>query len=161
MIRKFILIIISLGTASASFAQQPLKLWYDKPAQIWEETLPLGNGRLGMMPDGGVTSEKVVLNDITLWSGSSQDANNYNAYKKLPEIRQLLLQGKNREAQALIDKDFICTGKGSGGVPFGCYQLLGNLQLKYDYKDAGSDVKYTDYHRELISANTLQALAMM
>ncbi|HLZ85675.1 MAG TPA: glycoside hydrolase N-terminal domain-containing protein, partial [Puia sp.] len=45
--------------------KQPLRLWYDKPARQWEETLPLGNGRLGMTPDGGVTEEKVVLNDIT------------------------------------------------------------------------------------------------
>jgi alpha-L-fucosidase 2 len=149
MIKKYLFIIIALSTDVASFAQQPLKLWYDKPAQVWEETLPLGNGRLGMMPDGGITTEKVVLNDITLWSGSPQDANNYNAYKKLPEIRQLLLAGKNNEAQALIDKDFICVGKGSGGVPFGCYQLLGDLQLKYAYKDAGREVKYEDYHREL------------
>ncbi len=48
---------------------------------------PLGNGRLGMMPDGGVENEHVVLNDITLWSGSRQDANNYDAYKYLPQIR--------------------------------------------------------------------------
>src|SRR5882724_3737830 len=73
--------------------QQPLRLWYDKPAQVWEETLPLGNGRLGMMPDGGIMKENIVLNDITLWSGSQQDANNYDAYKVLPQIRKLLVEG--------------------------------------------------------------------
>ncbi|MDP9080190.1 MAG: glycoside hydrolase family 95 protein [Bacteroidota bacterium] len=155
MLKKNLFIIITLFTANATFAQHSLKLWYDRPAQVWEETLPLGNGHLGMMPDGGVTTEKVVLNDITLWSGSPQDANNYEAYKKLPEIRQLLLAGKNNEAQALIDKDFICVGKGSGGVPFGCYQLLGDLNLKYNYKDAGSDVKFTGYHRELSLNNAI------
>ncbi|MCR8559555.1 glycoside hydrolase family 95 protein [Mucilaginibacter sp. BJC16-A38] len=155
MLKKNLFILVTLFTATATFAQQPLKLWYDRPAQVWEETLPLGNGHLGMMPDGGVTAEKVVLNDITLWSGSPQDANNYEAYKKLPEIRQLLLAGKNSEAQALIDKDFICVGKGSGGVPFGCYQLLGDLNLKYDYKDAGSDVKFTGYYRELSLNNAI------
>src|ERR1700733_2553540 len=77
----------------------PLKLWYDKPASQWEETLPLGNGRLGMMPDGGISKESIVLNDITLWSGAPQDANNYNAYKSLPEIRKLISEGKNDEAQ--------------------------------------------------------------
>jgi len=110
-----------------------LKTWYTKPAAQWEETLPLGNGRLGMMPDGGVSHENIVLNDITLWSGAPQDANNYEAYKKLPEIRKLLLEDKNADAQAIIDKDFICTGKGSGGVNYGCYQTLGNLDLKFDY----------------------------
>src|SRR3569832_605710 len=80
------------------------KFFYTKPAKVWEECLPLGNGRLGMMPDGGVIKEKeekkpqkknrkkkkpesnekkenITLNDITLWSGSPQDANNYGAYK--------------------------------------------------------------------------------
>jgi len=117
--------------------QQPLRLWYDKPADTWEETLPLGNGHLGMMPDGGVTEEKIVLNDITLWSGSPQDANNYDAYKSLPRIRQLLLEGKNDSAQALVDKSFICTGKGSGDVPFGCYQVLGDLHLQFAYNEVG------------------------
>ncbi|WP_183561019.1 glycosyl hydrolase family 95 catalytic domain-containing protein [Mucilaginibacter sp. SP1R1] len=140
-----------LCISTLGFSQkQPLRLHYDKPASIWEETLPLGNGRLGMMPDGGVTNEKIVLNDITLWSGSPQDANNYDAYKKLPEIKQLLLAGKNVEAQALIDKDFVCKGPGSGGAQWGCYQLLGDLDLKFDYKEVdGAPVKFTNYQREL------------
>src|ERR1700704_2712151 len=113
-----------------------LRLWYNQPATQWEETLPLGNGRLGMMPDGGVNHEKIVLNDITLWSGSPQDANNYNAYKKLPEIRKLIIAGKNDEAQVLVDRDFVCTGKGSADVPFGCYQTLGDLDLDFSYNGA-------------------------
>src|SRR5690606_8762782 len=80
-------------------AQQNLTLWYHEPANNWEETLPLGNGRLGMTPDGNTTHETIVLNDITLWSGSVQDANNYDAHKSLPKIRQLILEGKNDEAQ--------------------------------------------------------------
>ena len=44
-------------------------LWYDTPALAWEETLPLGNGRLGMMPYGGVRQESVILNESSLWSG--------------------------------------------------------------------------------------------
>ena len=70
--------------------------YFDQPAQIWEETLPLGNGRLGMMPDGGVVQETIVLNDITMWSGSFQDTRNPEALKYLPEIRRLLLEGKKR-----------------------------------------------------------------
>jgi alpha-L-fucosidase 2 len=128
--------------------QQPLKLWYDKPAAQWEETLPLGNGRLGMMPDGGVTNEKIVLNDITLWSGAPQDANNYDAYKKLPEIRKLIIEGRNDEAQALVDRDFVCKGKGSGDVPFGCFQTLGDLDINFHYNNV-TDVKYENYTRSL------------
>ncbi|WP_343670473.1 glycoside hydrolase family 95 protein [Chitinophaga sp.] len=127
---KYILTAI-IGMMPAMICGQTLR--YDKPAQVWEETLPLGNGRLGMMPDGGVQMEKIVLNDITLWSGAPQDANNYEAYKQLPAIRQLLQEGRNDEAQALMDKNFICTGKGSGSVPFGCYQTMGELQIRFDH----------------------------
>jgi len=117
---------------------QTLRLWYDKPAVQWEETLPLGNGRLGMMPDGGVEKENIVLNDITLWSGAPQDANNYDACKHLPGIRRLLFEGKNDSAQAIIDQSFICTGKGSGGANYGCYQTLGNLLLQFRYDGKGT-----------------------
>jgi len=134
----------SIGRASIG-QQPPLHLWYDQPAHQWEETLPLGNGRLGMMPDGGIARENIVLNDITLWSGAPQDANNYDAYKKLPEIRQLLLAGRNDEAQKIVDQFFICKGKGSGGANWGCFQTLGNLDIAYQYKDTG----FTDYRREL------------
>lgn len=153
------LLITVMITGITTFTQaqtKQLKLWYKQPAQRWEETVALGNGRLGMMPDGGVTAEKVVLNDITMWSGSSQDANNYEAYKKLPEIRNLLAAGKNVEAQAIIDKSFVCTGKGSGGVPFGCFQMLGDLNLSYRYKGIeDKDVKYENYERELSLNNAL------
>jgi alpha-L-fucosidase 2 len=148
---KFLFTLILAGTTGISYSQHSsLRLWYNKPAQQWEETLPLGNGRLGMMPDGGVSHEKIVLNDITLWSGSPQDANNYNAYTKLPEIRKLIIAGKNDEAQVLVDRDFVCTGKGSADVPFGCYQTLGDLDLDFSYN--GFDDKppvAENYTREL------------
>lgn len=134
---------------------KPLNLWYDSPAKQWEEALPLGNGRLGMMPDGGVMKEKIVLNDITLWSGGPQDANNYEANKSLPQIRKLILQGKNDEAQKLVDEAFVCKGEGSGSgnganVPFGCYQVLGDLDLEFDYNGTESTTpRYSDYKRSL------------
>lgn len=142
------LLCIALLLASIGYSQNnPLSLWYTQPASQWEETLPLGNGRLGMTPDGGIATEKIVLNDITLWSGSPQDANNYEAAKYLPEIRQLLLQGKNKEAEALINKNFVCTGPGSGSgdganVQFGCYQVLGSLYLNFDYGTKARPEKY-------------------
>ena len=82
-------------------------LHYDAPAKIWEETLPLGNGHLGMMPDGGIENEHIVLNDITLWSGSPNDDANPKAKAALPEIRELLLEGKNYEAQQLMYESFV------------------------------------------------------
>lgn len=120
-------------------------LWYDSPAEIWEAALPLGNGRLGMMPDGGVEKENIVLNDITMWSGSEADYSNPRAKESLPEIRKLLLEGKNYEAQQLMYETFTCGNKGSnhgvgGDATFGCYQTLGNLEIEYDYGNIGSTV---------------------
>jgi len=147
--RHFTIVFTLLSITTHSFAQyQPLQLWYDKPAHQWEETLPLGNGRLGMMPDDGILRDRIVLNDITLWSGAPQDANNYDAYKKLPEIRQLLLEGKNDEAQRIIDQSFICKGPGSGGANYGCYQTLGNLDLHFSYNEMDTPI-YKHYKREL------------
>ena len=77
-------------------------LWYDTPALAWEETLPLGNGRLGMMPYGGVRQESVILNESSLWSGSEADYANPDAAASLPEIRSLLLEGRNAEADVCV-----------------------------------------------------------
>ena len=128
-----------------------LRLWFDQPAGTWEETLPLGNGRLGMMPDGQIDKETIVLNDITLWSGSVEDANNPEAAKYLPEIRKLLFEGKNDLAQELMYKTFVCNGQGSGhghgaNVPYGSYEVLGNMYINYQY---ATDKKPEQYYREL------------
>ena len=119
----------------------PGKSWsyfFDKPAKVWEETLPLGNGRIGLMPDGQINKENIVLNEISMWSGSKQDTDNTEAYKSLAQIRKLLFEGKNDEAQYLMYKTFVCKGQGSGkgngaDTPYGSYQLLGNLVIEYQY----------------------------
>ncbi|WP_454802341.1 glycoside hydrolase family 95 protein [Mucilaginibacter phyllosphaerae] len=147
------LFLITCFITSIAFAQnKPLKLWYDKPAAQWEETLPLGNGRLGMTPNSDINEEHIVLNDITLWSGAPQDANNYEAYKSLPEIRRLLAEGKNDEVQQLVDKNFICKGVGSGSEPFGKYQVLGDLKIKFNYADHSIP---QNYKRELSLDNAI------
>ena len=123
---------------------------YDAPATVWEETLPLGNGHLGMMPDGGVEKETLVLNDISLWSGSPSDDSNPLARQSLPEIQELLKQGKNYEAQQLMYETFVCGGEGSGHgngakVPFGCYQTLGEMEIER----GNAELEVRNYSREL------------
>lgn len=138
--------------------KQELMLLYNSPAKIWEETLPLGNGRIGMMPDGGVDNEQIVLNDISMWSGSEDStALNPEAINYLPKIQDLLLAGKNLEAQNLMYEHFRCGGQGSafgGGkdAPFGCFQILGDLKIQYYYSENDS---VTEYNRKLSLNNAV------
>ena len=133
-------------------APQPhWNLTHTTPAHLWEECFPLGNGHLGMMPDGGVEEETITLNDITLWSGTTSDDSNPLALQSLPEIQRLLKEGKNDEAQNLMYETFVCGGQGSGHgqgakVPFGCYQTLGDMTITYQYPD---DNPVTNYQRTL------------
>lgn len=152
MLRYIFLLLISASSVS-SFSNTPLdlKLVFDTPADRWEKTLPLGNGRIGMMPDGGVERDHIVLNDITMWSGSEEDAINPEAIQYLPEIRRLLLEGKNVQAQSIMYKHFKCAGAGSGGgrgknVPYGSFQMLGDLFIHQSYPTADS---ITQYQRSL------------
>lgn len=129
-----------------------LSYHFNQPAQIWEESFPLGNGRIGLMPDGGIEKERLLLNEISLWSGSKQDADNPQAAYSLNRIRQLLFQGRNDEAQELMYQTFVCKGAGSGlgdgaTEPYGSYQLLGYLTLDYTYNEETGAT--SAYRREL------------
>jgi alpha-L-fucosidase 2 len=138
---------VSLFAAEAKSVPSETAIWFDKPAKDFTESSPLGNGRLGAMMFGGVDDERIVLNESSVWSGSRQDADHPDAYKVLPKIQELLLEGKNPEAQALTDANFTCKQPGSGGAQYGCYQVLGNLHLVFQPGDTNLPV--TNYRREL------------
>jgi alpha-L-fucosidase 2 len=140
-------IVVPLDAAENERHPPETTIWFDKPATNFTESLPLGNGRLGAMMFGGVGEERIVLNESSVWSGSRQDADRPDARKVLPEIRRFLLEGKNPEAEALVNANFTCKGPGSGGGQYGCYQVLGNLQLSFFAGDTNAAV--TDYRREL------------
>ena len=128
-----------------------LKLWYEQPARMWEETLPLGNGRLGAMPDGAIAHERIVLNDISMWSGSVDDTGNGDALKYLKRIQRLLLDGKNDQAQEMMYRHFACGGTGSNfgdgaDAPYGSFQMLGALHIDHQI-DTLSEVR--SYERGL------------
>ena len=138
------------SAAVASNASPDLVIWFDTPAKEFTQSLPLGSGRLGAMIFGGVAQERIILNESSLWSGSSQDADRPDAAKYLPEIRRLLLEGKNVEAEKLVYAHFTCRGPGSargGGkdAQYGSYQTLGDLKLVFP----ASDSEVTQYRREL------------
>ncbi len=133
--------------------------YFEQPARVWEETFPLGNGRIGLMPDGGILSENLVMNEISLWSGSKQDADNPMASYSLPMIRKLLFEGKNDEAQKLVYDTFVCKGVGSGqgdgaNVPYGSYQIFGNLKIDYQF-DQDTTEAISTYRRELSLDNAM------
>ncbi|PSR55545.1 alpha-L-fucosidase [Adhaeribacter arboris] len=153
-----------LTSAIRAQPQPSLKLWYTKPANAqaaedpkngwkddpeWLKALPLGNGSLGAMVYGDVTRERIQLNEESMWSGSPDDNNNPNAFAAQAEIRKLLFAGKYKEASALTSQTQIAKGEGSGHgngstVPFGSFQLLGNLFL-----DFPKNLPYQNYQREL------------
>lgn len=121
-------------------------LWYESPADIWQATLPLGNGRLGAMPDGGIRKEKIVLNEISMWSGSEQDYSNPEAADSLPVIRRLLLEGRNDEAQRVMYEHFVPHKPETGGT-YGAYQMLADLDISYSYPGLSGEA--ADYLRLL------------
>lgn len=120
-------------------------MWSDAPAAHWEESYPLGNGRLGIMSDGGIDREHIVLNDISMWSGSEADYDNPEAAAYLPKIQQLLLEGKNNEAQQMMYKHFVPVKPEYGGT-YGAYQVLAELDIAYQRTDSAAAISY---HRSL------------
>jgi alpha-L-fucosidase 2 len=115
-----------------------LKLWYDKPASVWNEALPVGNGRLGAMIYGNPASEKIQLNEETFWSGGPSRNDNPAALAALPEVRKLIFEGKFYDAEKMVNEKMLTRLHGS------TYQVVGNLNLKFEGHE-----NYTDYYREL------------
>ncbi|WP_320774771.1 glycoside hydrolase family 95 protein [Streptomyces sp. CRN 30] len=128
------------GTAAAvTTGDNPLRLWYRAPAAEWLEALPVGNGRIGAMVFGGTDTERLQLNEDSLWAGGPHDYARPDAVNHLDTIRRLVVEEKWNQAQRLIDSSFI--GAPSEQV---AYQVLGDLQLTFP--DTG---EVTGYEREL------------
>jgi alpha-L-fucosidase 2 len=90
--------------AQTATPSSPLKLWYDKPAKAWEEALPLGNAKTGAMVFGGVVTERLQLNDNTLWSGFPEAGNNPNGIAILPQVREQVFAGNMTARQLYGEK---------------------------------------------------------
>ncbi|MBR5082437.1 MAG: glycoside hydrolase family 95 protein, partial [Bacteroidales bacterium] len=160
---SFIIPLLFIMSCQKQPPQPQWNLTHTTPAQLWEERFPLGNGHLGMMPDGGVEEETITLNDITLWSGAPSDDSNPLALQSLPEIQRLLKEGKNDAAQNLMYETFVCGGQGSGHgqgatVPFGCYQTLGDMTITYRYPN---DDSVTNYQRTLCLNDATHKVSFM
>lgn len=147
--RTILTVIAALAVACSPGQENDLKLWYDEPAEHWVEALPVGNGRLGAMVFGGTSSERIQLNEETVWAGQpNSNANPDIEPGALEEIRQLIFQGKYRAAQDMVDrKIFFPTNHGMS------YQTVGDLLLDFPGHDAA-----TGYRRELDIANALTSV---
>ncbi len=148
MLKKLVLagcLFLSLGMARAD--AQEYKLWYDKPASVWTEALPLGNGRLGAMVYGNPGTEQIQLNEETIWAGRPNNNANPEAKEWLPKIRELVFAGKYLEAQTLCTQHV--KAKTNSGMP---YQSFGDLRMSFP-----GHTRYSNYYRELSldSAKTL------
>jgi alpha-L-fucosidase 2 len=134
-----LIVLLSCSIYSLSAQSNAYKLWYDKPAQVWTEALPLGNGRLGAMVFGNPASEQIQLNEATIWAGSPNNNPNPEALTNIPKIRELIFAGKYLEAQTLATQKVMSAT--NQGMP---YQPFGDLRISFP-----GHSRYTDYYRDL------------
>ena len=111
-------------------------MWYTKPAVVWEDALPVGNGRLGAMVFGGIEEERIQLNEETYWTGGPYSTVVKGGYKFLPEIQKLIFDGKPIEAHKLFGRHLM-------GYPVEQqkYQSLANLHLFFKNEQESQNYK--------------------
>ena len=108
------------------------KLYYTAPATEWTEALPMGNGALGMMVFGGITEERLQLNEESFWTGfRCEDYDRADTVTHLEEIRRLIFSGEYERAEALSKQYHVAAGKGHRDQTgaFGTYQTAGDLYV--------------------------------
>jgi|WetSurMetagenome_2_1015567.scaffolds.fasta_scaffold01022_4 alpha-L-fucosidase 2 len=120
-------------------SENSLKLWYNQPASVWEEALPVGNGRLGAMVFGNPVHERLQLNEESIWAGSKINNNNPNSLKVLHDLQKALFGNHYKDALKIADENFL-------GTPprIQSYQPLGDLNIDYEW-----DSYPSGYRREL------------
>ena len=132
--------LLIISTIAHSQQVRDLKLWYRQPAgSNWESALPIGNGSLGAMVYGNVEQENIQLNEQTVWSGSPNRNDNPASLASLAEMRRLIFEGRQKEAEKLANQTII--SKGSHGQLF---EPVGSLQLAFEGQSG-----YSDYYRDL------------
>lgn len=133
----FFLLLSVFVSCQTSDKKQNLKLWYNQPAKVWEEALPLGDGTTGAMVWGGVSDEHYSLNDHSLWSGAPVPGNVANGSEILKKVRAAIDVGEYEKAGTIW--------RGMHGPYSARYLPLGDLFLKFDFEDT----IVTNYSRKL------------
>ena len=162
----------SLAAGPTAAKNDELALWYDKPATDWTDALPIGNGRLGAMIFGDVSSEQIQLNEDTLYAGSPYDPNNPEALKALPEARRLIFAGKYKEAHDLVGakmmahpiKQMPYEPVGDLRLDFANHEIAANYRRQLDLNTAIATVSYhvaaTTFTREVFASPVDQVLVV-
>ncbi|TPX11689.1 uncharacterized protein E0L32_007668 [Thyridium curvatum] len=103
-------------------------LYYDSPADLWEDALPIGNGRLGAMVRGTTDVERLWVNEDSVWYGGPQNRVNPAARESLPAIRKLIDENRIVEAEQLVRKTFT-------GMPQSLrhYEPMGDVYLTFGH----------------------------
>lgn len=134
-------VLLLSGCQSLTATENSMKLWYDKPADEWMKSLPLGNGRLGVMVYGGVETETIALNESTMWSGE-YDEHQQRPFgrEKLDQVRKLFFDNKLPEGNNLA-------GNTMAGSPHsvGTHLPIGDLKINFTYPEG----EVSDYRHEL------------
>ena len=136
-----LILLIALCSQTAK-AGSPYQLWYDRPAMTWTQALPVGNGTMGGMVYGTPAVERIQLNEETIWAGQPNQVCNPAAKENLPKVRQLIFEGKYKEAEKLANEKVMPLGANQNcGMP---YQPFGDLWIAMP-----GHANYTDYERLL------------
>lgn len=135
--KRIVLLIVGCWIGVVANAQTELTLWYRSPAKVWEEALPVGNGRLGAMVFGDTQRERIQFNENTLYSGEPETKKEIYVPARLAQIRQLLKENRNPEAEQIIQKEWV-------GRLNEAYQPFGDVYI--DFNMSG---EVTDYVHSL------------
>ncbi|MNS29821.1 hypothetical protein D3C72_618390 [compost metagenome] len=147
LLKKLLLVFLFSSFSGKVIAQSNHVLWYNQPAEFFEESLVLGNGKLGATVFGGVNADKIYLNDATLWSGEPVNTNmNPEAYKNIPAIREALKNENYKLADELNKK---IQGKNSES-----YAPLGTMEISNHHSG-----KASVYYRELDISNAVSKVS--
>lgn len=129
------------GCQSATDSCETTELWYAQPAEVWRESLPIGNGRLGAMTYGGIEEEKLALNESTMWSGQYNENQNIPfGREKMNQLRKLFFEGKLSEGNRIAGDNLH-----GNQTSFGTHLPIGDLKMQFIYPEG----KVTGYRRSL------------
>jgi len=123
-----------------------MELFYLNEAKTWNEALPIGNGFLGGMVFGGAKKEKISLNEDSLWCGGRENRHNPDTLKYLPQIRQLLFDGKINEAQKLTELAVFCPNPNPAH-----YEPLGDLELFFNHNNIKNYKRILDIKTAIVT----------